>query len=216
MVGINYGQTGELILDVLREEGVQQHLAKLRAHHYESYTHSLRVGMLATDLGLDYFTDQGVLRELCYGGILHDIGKVQISLGILVKPKDLDKEEWSIMQQHPRLGFEMLSGFCSENVRQIIVAHHEYQIDPYPRNGEERRRREKLEDSRRTRNDEVLEAAIQLVAVADAYDALATPRSYKAALSLEEIEEGLRAKFTGDHKFIDMVLERHEDSEQPV
>jgi HD-GYP domain-containing protein (c-di-GMP phosphodiesterase class II) len=118
------------------------------------------------------------LETLEFGAFLHDIGKIGIKDAVLLKPGPLDDAEWSHMREHPVKGYEIASKI--EMLRPIMPAvrnHHErWDGSGYP--------------------DKMVGADIPLVArivaIADAYDAMATDRPYKAALPLEECEAVLR------------------------
>jgi len=113
---------------------------------------------------------------------LHDIGKIGIPDGILLKPARLDAPEWDVMQRHPVIGHEILKGSASKYVRMgalIALGHHErYDGKGYP-NGLE--------------GDHVPLCA-RIVSVADVYDALTSKRPYKKAWKPEEAFEYLRAQ----------------------
>src|SRR5262249_46725591 len=108
----------------------------------------------------------------------HDIGKIGIKDAVLLKPGPLDDAEWSHMREHPVKGYEIASKI--EMLRPIMPAvrnHHErWDGSGYPA--------------------KIIRAVIRLVArvvpVADACDATATDRPYKAALPPEECEAVLR------------------------
>jgi HD-GYP domain-containing protein (c-di-GMP phosphodiesterase class II) len=118
------------------------------------------------------------LETLEFGAFLHDIGKIGIKDAVLLKPGPLDDAEWTHMREHPVKGYEIASKI--EMLRPIMPAvrnHHErWDGSGYP--------------------DKMVGADIPLVgrivAIADAYDAMATDRPYKKALPLEECEAVLR------------------------
>jgi two-component system response regulator RpfG len=145
---------------------------------------------------------------LGYAGLLHDAEKVTIPLGVLSKKSPFDTGETEIVREHPRLIFEKLQDFESDIIKQIVVAHHEYKQNPYPRKGNDRRTTNRATPDRRQHKVRVHSLA-QIVAIADMYDALASPRSYKAALSRGATEKVLRQQFTGAPKYIDQALQRY-------
>jgi len=114
------------------------------------------------------------LETLEFGAFLHDIGKIGIKDAVLLKPGPLDDAEWAHMREHPVKGDEIASKI--EMLRPIMPAvrnHHErWDGSGYP--------------------DKMVGQAIPLVArivaIADAYDAMATDRPYKKALPIEECE----------------------------
>jgi len=113
---------------------------------------------------------------------LHDIGKIGIPDGILLKEGGLDDTEWQVMRRHPLIGHEILKGSASKYVRMgalIALGHHEkYDGSGYP-NG--------------LVGDHIPLCA-RVVAVADVYDALTSVRPYKDAWSSEQAFEYLASQ----------------------
>ncbi|HEY6822040.1 MAG TPA: HD domain-containing phosphohydrolase [Burkholderiales bacterium] len=134
--------------------------------------------LIATAIGLD--RDEAETIELA--SPLHDIGKIGIPDGILLKPAPLDSEEWGVMRRHPVIGHEILKGSASKYVRMgalIALGHHEkYDGSGYP-NG---------------LVGEHIPLCARIVAVADVYDALTSVRPYKVAWSAEQAYEYLLAQ----------------------
>jgi putative nucleotidyltransferase with HDIG domain len=137
------------------------------------------------------------LETLEFGAFLHDIGKIGIKDAVLLKPGPLDDTEWVHMREHPVKGYEIASKI--EMLKPIMAAvrnHHErWDGSGYP--------------------DKMVADAIPLVgrivAIADAFDAMATDRPYKAALSLDECEAILR-KTAGkmyDPELVEVFVGRH-------
>ncbi len=201
-----YARSRDFFRTVEAEERVREYLDPLREHHRETHGHSLRVGLLCVDLGIDEAFGDEDLRMLAYAGLLHDVGKLRIAGEILSKKTGLDPAEQELMGSHPRLGFLVLEKFEYNAVRQITVAHHEYKKHPYPRKGAERRRDTRTGDRRA--GDSLIPVMAQIVAVADIFDALVNRRAYKPALPRPEVERIFREQFIGDPVYVQRVLER--------
>lgn len=126
--------------------------------------------VLAKEAG--YPTDG--LETLEFGAFLHDIGKIGIRDAVLLKPGPLDDTEWLHMREHPVKGYDIASKI--EMLHPIMPAvrnHHErWDGSGYP---------DKMVADK-------IPLVARIVAIADAYDAMATDRPYKAALPLEECE----------------------------
>ena len=118
------------------------------------------------------------LETLEFGAFLHDIGKIGVRDSVLLKPGPLDEEEWLHMRTHPVKGAEIAAQV--EMLRPIMPAvrnHHErWDGKGYP--------------DGMVGNDIPISARI--VAIADAFDAMATDRPYKLGLPLEDCEALLR------------------------
>jgi response regulator RpfG family c-di-GMP phosphodiesterase len=118
------------------------------------------------------------LEMLEFAAFLHDIGKIGIRDGVLLKPGPLDEEEWQHMRTHPSKGAEIASQI--EILRPIMPAvrnHHErWDGKGYP-------------DGMKGAE---IPLVARIVAIADAFDAMATDRPYKRGLPLEDCEALLR------------------------
>ncbi len=195
--------------NILQKKTIKDIISSLKDHHPETYKHSLRVGLLSIDLGHDNLLNGNNLEYLGYAGLLHDMEKTKIPASVLSKNGALNEDEKTLMQRHPRLVFEVLpeSGF-DEIIREIVVAHHEFQANPYPRNGIEQRENNRSTPDRR-QNGVIISNLAQIVAAADMFDALVHDRSYKKGLSKDETIEILRSQFTGNTKYIDQVILRY-------
>ncbi|TWI12740.1 two-component system response regulator RpfG [Lysobacter ruishenii] len=126
-------------------------------------------GLIAEELGLP--EEDARLIEMA--APLHDVGKIAIPDAVLLKPGPLSPEERDIMRTHPRIGYNLLSGSQNRFIQlgaMIALRHHErYDGSGYP-------------DGLSGR-DTPLEARI--VAAADVFDALLSPRPYKQAWSMD-------------------------------
>lgn len=114
------------------------------------------------------------LRDLHYGALLHDLGKIAIPLNILESTGRLSDDEMKVMKAHVRITEMILEGVVDDAVLQIAVRHHE-KLD-----GTGYHKGLKAEDLTLTQ---------QIIAVADILSALYGKRSYKEAFSKEKILE---------------------------
>jgi HD-GYP domain-containing protein (c-di-GMP phosphodiesterase class II) len=118
------------------------------------------------------------LETLEIGAFLHDIGKIGVRDNVLLKPGPLDDAEWEHMRQHPQKGYEIASKIESlEPILPAVRNHHErWDGTGYP---------DRM-------IAESIPMAARIVAIADAYDAMATDRPYKSALEFDVCEKLLR------------------------
>ena len=131
--------------------------------HSERVT-GLTIG-LARHMGLP--TDRR--EQLEWAAFLHDVGKVQVSDGILSKPGPLSGSEWEEMRLHPFFSYSILAQVLPlREAAEIVYCHHE-RVDGkgYPRglSGEE------------------IPVEARIFSVVDAYDAMTSDRPYRLALS---------------------------------
>jgi len=152
----------------------------------ETGAHILRMAhfseLIAKGLGLSA-ADQELLLE---AAPMHDIGKVGIADGILLKPGRLTPDEFDVMKQHAIFGYEILKGSSSKVLQagaDIARAHHEkFDGTGYPQGLQ----------------GEGIPIFSRIVAVADVFDALTSERPYKKAWSLEQAVDHLKAN-AGTH-----------------
>ena len=141
--------------------------------------HQKRVADLARAIATEMGLDQDKIEGIRMAGSIHDIGKLSIPAEILVKPTKLTNIEFSLIKEHPRIGYEMLKDVESPwPLAEIVYQHHERMNGSgYPRN---------------LKGDEILIEA-RIIAVADVMEAMASHRPYRPTLgieaALEEIEE---------------------------
>ncbi|MEX1357072.1 MAG: HD-GYP domain-containing protein [Gaiellaceae bacterium] len=158
--------------------------------------HAERVAQLALDLARTIDPALARRRELEYGFLLHDLGKIGIPDAILLKPGPLTDEERAVIRTHPDLGERIVTRVPSLGAlaRDVIACHHErWDGSGYPAGlaGEE------------------IPLPARMFAFADSWDAMTNDRPYRAALTFEaaarEIEAGRGGQF--DPELVDPFLE---------
>lgn len=119
---------GLLAADIVtRDEFAAGDLFQVLHHDYATFTHSANVafycGMLAAELG----HDRDEVERITTGGLLHDLGKLDIDESILCKPGRLDEWEFRIIRTHPLLGFKKMAHREDLCEGQLMMAyqHHE-------------------------------------------------------------------------------------------
>jgi putative two-component system response regulator len=137
--------------------------------------HCERLGRYAVALGHALAVDDTLLRALMLGGYLHDLGKIAVPDGILLKPGPLDSDERRRIQVHPVAGADLVRGLRTlDEVRPIIRHHHErWDGSGYP-------------DGLR---GEATPLGARIMAAVDVYDALSTARPYKIPMPQEKAVE---------------------------
>ncbi len=163
----------------------------------DAYTngHSSRVADYAKEIARRFGYSETEQDDIFMMGLLHDIGKIGIPDAVINKPGKLTDEEYDIIKKHPIMGSKILANI-KEKPELATGArwHHEkYGGGGYPDG---------------IKGDQIPEQA-RIIAVADAYDAMTSCRSYRKSLPQEkvrkEIENGRGTQF--DPVFADIMLE---------
>lgn len=135
---------------------------------YDNYTfnHCVNVGVLAMALGATLGLDAITVRDLGIAGQLHDIGKTMIPKAILNKPGKLSSTEFEEMKRHPELGAKIIREMegVAANISSVVLGHHlHYNRGGYPE----------------WANKLPFSQMVDIVAIADTYDAITTLRVYQ-------------------------------------
>ncbi len=149
--------------------------AKDRYTHGHSASTMFHAIAVARRLGLG----EAELAEVQLGALFHDIGKIGIPETLLSKPSQLTTEEWTDVKKHPLIGANLLANVPAlKKVQPIILAHHErFDGTGYP-NG--------------LRGDQIPLPA-QIIAVADAFQAMTSTRPYRPAMTRQQALDELRS-----------------------
>lgn len=148
-------------------------LHNMRQIDDSTYAHSLNVSIISRLIGkwLDFPEDD--LNILTIGGLLHDIGKAEISNDILGKPGKLTDEEYREIKRHPLIGYQLLLPLDLDwRIKNIALMHHErFDGTGYPYG---------LKDSS-------IDTFASIVSIADVYDAMTSNRCYRDGLCPFEV-----------------------------
>ncbi len=160
----------------------------------ETEGHTQRVTNLTVKIAQAMNISGEDLIHIRRGALLHDIGKMAIPDGILLKPGALSPEERSLIEKHPVYAFEMLSPIkFLQPALDIPYCHHEkWDGTGYPR---------KLKA-------EQIPLAARIFAVADVWDALVSDRPYRKGIDPKEVKEKIKkdAGIHFDPRVVDVFL----------
>lgn len=140
-------------------------MARLKYHDDSTYGKSINAAIWAVALGRELGMSRQDLRSLAMGGMLMDIGKLKIDQELLHSPHPLDTKSAAAMQEHVRLGLQIIehSGIINPDVINMVAHHHErWDGSGYP--GQLR--------------GEQIPVVGQMAAIVDTYSAITSPRSY--------------------------------------
>jgi HD-GYP domain-containing protein (c-di-GMP phosphodiesterase class II) len=147
----------------------------LDIREHETGMHSRRVACHTLVLARRFTADSNQLRQIYWGALLHDIGKIGVSDAILLKQGALDEEEWHEMRTHPEKGYHIVSKLPGMEAAAEIVLSHEERFDGsgYPRG---------------LRGEKICIGA-RLFALIDTLDAITSKRPYREASSFEQARD---------------------------
>lgn len=134
------------------------------------YGHVHRVSGTSIAIGEVLDLDRTDLDRLATVGVLHDVGKLHVNPQYLTKPSPLGGEEVENMRRHPIFGFAMTADLFERDIAEAILFHHErFDGAGYPHG----------------LAGEKIPLMARIVAVADAFDAITSHRSYQPAMPVE-------------------------------
>ena len=157
--------------------------------------HSDRLAQYAVSIGRRLGLPAERTEDLKIAALLHDIGKIGIGDGILLKPGDLTAEEYDWMKTHTLMGAKILAmaDFSPRVVEAVLFHHERWDATGYPLGLRE----------------EQIPIEARILTAADALESMTSARSYRAALPVEhavgELVRGRGAQF--DPRVVDALLE---------
>jgi len=138
----------------------------------DTEAHSVRASAWAVRITEQLELDRDTIEEVRVAGLLHDVGKVDVSVEILRKAAELSKEEQQDIRQHTARGAAMVKpvGGMLVHIADAIECHHEkYDGSGY-----------------KGMKGEEIPIVARIIAVADAFDALLSDRPYRKGVSVQE------------------------------
>jgi putative two-component system response regulator len=163
----------------------------------DAYTngHSRRVAAYSREIAARYGYDEKSLDDIYMMGLLHDVGKIGVPDEVINKPGRLTDEEFAYIKKHPAIGGKILGNITEMPSLSLGARYHHERFDGrgYP---------EGL-------SGENIPEEARIIAVADAYDAMTSNRSYRGIIPQDvvkgEFEKGLGTQF--DPRFAAIMLE---------
>jgi HD-GYP domain-containing protein (c-di-GMP phosphodiesterase class II) len=153
---------------------VQCLTTSIDAHFPPAKGHSERVARIAVEMGKRMHLPTGVLSDLYFAGLVHDIGITSVEQGLLLKPAKLTSDEFARVKAYPLIGDNILAGIKQlAHLRPAVRHHHErYDGCGYPDG---------------LAGDSIPLMA-RILAVADAFDAMLSPRPYRPPLAGDRVD----------------------------
>lgn len=181
-------------------------VAAIEAKDQYTRGHSQRVSAFAVKIADRMGLTRQQIEELRIAGILHDIGKIGISDRILLKKGPLSKEEYEEIKKHPAISNKILYPIgLSDRILKAVAFHHErFDGKGYPFG----------------LTSESLGIEPQIIAIADAFDAMTTFRPYREALSwqkaVQELKDNSGSQFHPEIAEIMIKIQLEENSDDMV
>ena len=152
-------------------------VAALDARDHYTAGHSAAVAIYARDIAIQAGLSQDEREKAHLCGLLHDIGKIGVPVGVLEKRGSLTTGEWSAVQSHAEVGASILDRIEGYEEIATAVRHHHERVDGegYPGGIA----------------GEAIPLLSRIVAVADAYSAMTSERPYRIALSGKDARDRL-------------------------
>ena len=141
-------------------------LSMLKDYDNYTFTHSVNVSVIALAVGRACNLTEEQLKTLGLGGLLHDLGKLRVDVDIITKPGRLTDAEFDAIKEHPGFGADIIREMedVTPEVMQIVIGHHlRHDRSGYPAGA--------ISDK--------ISPLVEMTAIADAYDAMTTLRSYQ-------------------------------------
>lgn len=164
---------------------VENLVAVVEAKDIYTGGHSNRVADLVHLLSFKLDIDEAEVEKIHMAAHLHDIGKIGIADGILLKPGRLTKEEFEVMKTHAEIGYRIIKKNKNMKEMSYMIRHHHERFDGqgYPKG---------------LKGFEIPLGA-RVIAIVDAFDAMVTKRTYKDQMTygqaLEEIKRNRWLQF---------------------
>lgn len=142
--------------------------------------HTERVADYAVALATKLRLPKQEVRDIAFGAVLHDIGKLLVYEQVLNKTGDLNDEEWEMLKQHPEVGAQIIESmeFLGGTIPLVRHHHESYDGKGYP-------------DGLAGKG---IPLGARIITVADSFDAMTTDRAYRKALSFDEAIDILQSK----------------------
>jgi len=154
---------------MVKDESILLGLTTIKNYDEYTFNHCVNVAIYSLAMGRRLGFSKKILTELGMTGLLHDIGKSKIPKEIINKPDKLDDDEWRLMREHPMTGVEMMLKIkqLGEMSPKMVIGVFEHHINcdltGYPK----------------LIRKKDLTLFGKIIKVADCYDAMTTPRTYR-------------------------------------
>lgn len=191
----------------MRNRTINAILDKLHEKNIVDRNHTERVSRLSESMGREIGLNEEKIGTLKKLGLLHDIGEIAIDKDILEKKGELTESEREEINRHPEIGYRILSTVkdMTEMAEYVLYHHEHWNGKGYPKG----------------LKAEEIPIEARIIAIADAYEAMTSDRSYRGALPIkvviDELEKNAGTQFDPElvFIFIERVIGEEEKSGAP-
>ncbi len=181
------------------EDTLQALGAAIDLRDNETGGHSQRVCRYSLEIARAMGWQEKRLGTLARGAYLHDIGKLGVPDGILLKPGPLTPEERKLMQRHSQIGYDLVKDipFLADATDVVLMHHERFDGTGYPQ----------------ALKGEQIPMSARIFAIADTLDAITSERPYQRASSFESAREVI-SRLSGtafDPQVVNVFLSIRED-----
>lgn len=160
----------KIAASVMRNSNAMMTMRRLQHHDDHTFLHSVSVCTMLTTFGKVMEMDAQSLHDMALGALIHDVGKMRVSMGVLNKPSQLSAEEYTHMKSHVNLGSDLIRrtpGIPALALEPLELHHERYDGSGYPKGlkGEE------------------ISLVGRMTAIVDVYDAITSDSVYRKAIS---------------------------------
>jgi PAS domain S-box-containing protein/diguanylate cyclase (GGDEF)-like protein/putative nucleotidyltransferase with HDIG domain len=159
----------------MRSRTIDLIMNSLLEKNQRELAHSRRVSEISVQIAHQLELPMETVRKIRIAGLMHDIGKIGIPDSVLNKPARLNPEEWNEIKKHSEKGYKILSSAneFSEIADYVLQHHKHWDGSGYPQG----------------LSGDHIKLEARIIALADAYDAMTSDRSYREAMDANDAKE---------------------------
>jgi len=159
---------------ICRDDVVSKELCSVLYHDYYTFTHSANVSFYCVMLAKQLGANEEDLHAIATGGLLHDLGKLEVSEKLLLKPGKLTDSEFRVVKRHPTIGFAKLCEREDLSFGQLMMVYQHH---------------ERLDGSGYPVGciDGEIHDWARICAVVDVFEALSSNRPYRSQMSMSDV-----------------------------
>jgi putative nucleotidyltransferase with HDIG domain len=164
----------KMVDSIFRNKDALTSLGRIKTVDEYTFFHSISVSVLMITFSKYIGFDYELVKTIGIGGLLHDVGKMQVPVEILTKQGRLSEDEYAKIKEHVKHSYNIIEQIPGINEASIYVAaHHHERLDgtgyPYGLKGEQ------------------ISIFGQMAAIADVYDAMTSDRCYQKGILPTEV-----------------------------